>query len=115
MPSIESYSFGRMTIDDILYTKDVVIFPDGSILSPWWRQQSHVLALNDLTDLLAANPDIIVCGTGAMGVMKPAAGLKESLAARNIEFITARSVRAVEIYNELSGKTSVGGCFHLTC
>lgn len=115
MPVIESYSFGSMVIDGVRYTKDVIIFPDGSILNPWWRKQGHVLTSDDLRELLAAEPEIIVCGSGAMGVMRPAAKLQEYLAARNINFIVQKSGQAVETYNNLSGKKRVGGCFHLTC
>ena len=115
MPVIESYSFGSMVIDGVSYTRDVIIFPDGSILNPWWRKQGHVLIMDDLQELLAAEPEIIVCGTGAMGVMRPAAQLREYLAASNINFIVQKSGQAVETYNNLSGKKRVGGCFHLTC
>ena len=115
MPVIESYSFGRMIIDGSLYTKDVIIFPDGSILSPWWRNQGHVLTAADLADLLAAGPEIIICGTGAIGMMRPAAALKEYLADHAIAFIAERSAEAVETYNQMSGRRRVAGCFHLTC
>jgi hypothetical protein len=115
MSIIESYSFGRMVIDGKSYTKDVIIYPDGSILSPWWRNQGHVLEVIDLQDLIATAPEIIICGTGAMGVMRPSAALKEHLAARNIEFIAQKSPKAVEAYNQISGNHKVGGCFHLTC
>jgi len=115
MNIIESYSFGRMVIDGTRYTKDVIIYPDGSILSPWWRNQGHVLAAIDLKDLIAAEPEIIICGTGAMGVMRATAALIESLEARKIEFIAHRSSKAVETYNQLSGNRKIGGCFHLTC
>ena len=115
MSIIESYGFGRMTIDGKSYTKDVIIYPDGSILSPWWRNQGHVLDLDDIRDLIAAAPDIIICGTGAMGIMRPSAALQEHLAARNIEFIAQKSSKAVETYNRMSGTRKTGGCFHLTC
>ncbi len=115
MPLIESYSFGHITIDGINYTKDVIIYPDGSILNPWWRNQGHVLEMDDIRDLIAAAPDIVICGTGAMGVMRPAAELKEHLAARNIKFIAQKSSGAVETYNQMSKNNKVGGCFHLTC
>jgi hypothetical protein len=115
MPIIESYSFGRMTIDGRNYAKDVIIYPDGSILTPWWRNQGHVLVVDDIRDLIAAEPEIIICGTGAMGVMRPATELKEHLAASNIEFIAQKSSLAVETFNQLSGNRKVGGCFHLTC
>ena len=115
MVRIESYSFGRMVIDGSLYTKDVIIFPDGSILSPWWRQQGHVLIKDDLVGLLAAGPEVIVCGTGAMGVMQPAAELKGYLAANKIEFLAERTSKAVATYNSLSGRKNLAACFHLTC
>lgn len=115
MVQIESYSFGSMVINGKNYTKDVIIFPDGTILSPWWRKQGHVLALEDLQELLAAGPEVVVCGTGAMGVMRPDAKLQEILAADNIEFIAKRSAEAVDVYNHLSCEKKVGGCFHLTC
>jgi len=115
MSSIESYSFGSMVIAGHCYTKDVIIFPDGSILSPWWRRQGHVLAIADLEELINAAPEIIICGTGASGIMRPAADLKEYLQARNITFIAERSGKAIETFNLLSGTQKVGGCFHLTC
>lgn len=115
MNIIESYNFGQMTIAGKTYTKDIIIFPDGSVLSPWWRKNGHVLTIDDLVELVAAGPEIIVCGTGAMGVMRPAAGLYEYLAAHNIEFTATRSSRAVDAYNQLLGKKNVAGCFHLTC
>jgi hypothetical protein len=115
MSTIESYSFGRMVIDGTSYTKDVIIYPDGRILSPWWRNQGHILEVIDLKELIAAEPEIIVCGTGAMGVMRPTDALIEYLEGCNIEFIAQKSSRAVETYNKLSGSKKVGGCFHLTC
>ena len=115
MAHIESYRFGRMVIDGSTYTGDVLIFPDGRIHSPWWRSQGHVLGMNDMTDLVAAGPEVIVCGTGAMGVMQPAPGLQEYLAAKSIEFIALKSAKAVEVYNSLAVERKTGGCFHLTC
>ena len=115
MSTIESYSFGRMVIEGQQYTKDVIIFPDGFILSPWWRRQGHVLTADDLRELIKAAPEIIICGTGAMGVMRPAADLRDCLQAHNIEFIAQKSGKAVEIFNQLSGTRKTGGCFHLTC
>ena len=115
MPIINSYSFGRMVIDDSLFTKDVIIFPDGRIHSPWWRKQGHVLSIIDLEELIAARPETIICGTGAMGVMRPTDELKEYLASSNIEVIFQKSAKAVETYSQMSGIKKIGGCFHLTC
>ena len=104
-----------MVIDGVKYSKDVIIFPDGRIHNPWWRNQGHTLTLIDLEELLLANPEIIVTGTGAMGRMQPTVELTDFLALHDIEFIAQRSSRAIETYNRLSGSRRVGGCFHLTC
>ena len=115
MPVIESYSFGHIVIDGISFTKDVIIFPDGRILSPWWRRQGHVLARDDLVELFAAGPEIIICGTGAMGVMRPSAELQKYIAGSEISFIAQKSGKAAETYNRLSAHKKVGACFHVTC
>ena len=115
MPLIESYRFGHMVIDGASFTKDVIIFPDGRILSPWWRKQGHILAVTDMVELIAAQPEIIICGTGTMGIMRPTAELKKYIADSSIKFIAQKSGKAVETYNQLAGREKVGGCFHLTC
>ena len=115
MNIIESYSFGHMVIGGISYTKDIIIYPDGSILSPWWRNQGHMLEMTDLKDLLATPPETIICGTGAMGLMRISAALKEYLKTGKIDFIAQKSSRAVKTFNQLSGSKNIAGCFHLTC
>ncbi|HHO48924.1 MAG TPA: hypothetical protein ENN06_10830 [Desulfobacteraceae bacterium] len=115
MPFIEAYSFGRMVIDGSAYTKDIIIFPDNRIRSPWWRAQGHSLAVADLTDLIAARPDCIVAGTGASGLMRPEAELERLLAERNIAFIALPTAEAVREFNNRAAMEKVGGCFHLTC
>jgi hypothetical protein len=112
---IESYSFGTIIIAGVKYSKDVIIFPDDHIHHPWWRAQGHRLAINDLDDLLLAKPEVIVAGTGAMGLMRPTAELTDFLAQHDIELIAQPSSEAVETFNRLSGNRKLGGCFHLTC
>jgi len=112
---IESYNFGHMVIDGTNYTKDVIIYPDGSILTPWWRNRSHVLEVIDLESLIARAPEIIICGTGAMGFLRPSAAIIEYLRNHNIDFIAQKNSKAIKTYNQLPDKRKVGGCFHLTC
>jgi hypothetical protein len=70
---------------------------------------------DDLAELFAAEPEIIICGTGAMGVMQPSAELQKYIENSSIRFIVQKSGKAVETYNQLSGREKVGACFHLTC
>jgi hypothetical protein len=114
-PVIDSYAFGRMMVGGILYTSDLIIFPDGRIVSPWWRLSGHRLQTADIMELLAAGPDVIVAGTGAAGLMRPAGELQELLASRGIDFISKPCGRAYRTYNLLDAAKKVGACFHLTC
>ena len=114
-PSIDSYAFGRMVIGGKAYTSDLVIFPDGRILSPWWRLAGHRLQVPDMMELLATDPDIVVAGTGAAGLMRPASELQALLTARGIDFIAEPSGKAYLTYNLLEAGKKVGACFHLTC
>ena len=115
MNRIDAYRFGSMVINGTRYTRDVLIFPDGTILCPWRRMQGHVLDVADLEDLISTEPDIIICGTGAMGIMRPTAALLRHMEACSIEFITLKSAKAVKTYNAQSGSRKTGACFHLTC
>ena len=115
MPVIEEYSFGRMSIDGVVYTKDLIIFPDGRIFSPWWRVQGHSLSAADLSDLLAMHPEYLIIGTGASGQMRPDAELIQLLEKQEMEFVALPTDKASREYNNLTGKRKTGACFHLTC
>jgi hypothetical protein len=115
MPVIESYSFGHLVVDGTSYSKDVLLFPDNSILYPWWRISGHKLEVLDIEKLINMNPEIIIAGTGANGLMSPSGELQEFLQERSIEFVSLPTGKAVDVYNEMISTKRTGGCFHLTC
>lgn len=112
---IDSYSFGRIVIEGQQYTSDIIIYPEGKVESNWWRKNGHRLIVDDIKGLINANPDVIIAGTGASGLMTPTDELKNHLAKKGIEFIALPSKKAATYYNTLSGQKKVGACFHLTC
>jgi len=112
---IESYAFGSIVVDGRKFTSDIIIYPDGSIKSSWWRISGHRLASDDIGELIRSGPDVIIAGTGSSGLMKPEKELEKVLQQKGIEFISVLTRKAVKIYNDLSSKKNVGACFHLTC
>ncbi len=112
---IASYSFGRIEIDHKTYSKDIIILPDGGIVSPWWRRQGHRLEIDDLDELISTRPEGIVAGTGTSGLVKPSIELQEFLAHQSIEFVAQPTGDAVQTYIRLSGTKKTGACIHLTC
>ena len=66
---IDSYRFGEMLVNGRSYTSDLIIFNDR-IEDQWWRENGHMVMLQDLNDVLSADPDVLVVGRGKLGAMK---------------------------------------------
>ena len=84
--AIDSYSFGRISVDGTEYDSDIIVFPDGRVRDSWWRASGHSLTLEDIGELVDSGPELIIAGTGASGLMKPAATLAATLESKGIEF-----------------------------
>lgn len=114
---IDHYSFGRITIDGRSYSSDVIIYPNR-IDSSWWRKEGHLLQPDDLIDILAEKPDILIIGTGYSGVMEVPRETIDHISYRGIEVHIGKTQKAVELFNRLKrekpGK-SIVAALHLTC
>lgn len=111
---IDSYSFGRLVVDGRIYTSDVILYPER-IDASWWRKEGHRLEAEDLAEVVAARPHILIIGTGYSGVMTVPRETLDFLAAKGIIVRVERTGTAVEAFNKLQGKTSVIAALHLTC
>ena len=112
---IESFSFGRMVVDGKAYDSDLIIYPDGRIQDSWWRKSGHRMTLADIADLIAAEPEVIVTGTGVYGYMKPDRSVRKNLTENNIRLIAEPTGQAWQTFNELTVKGRAGACFHVGC
>ena len=113
-PEIQVYSFGRIVIGDVVYNRDVIIFPDR-VRSNWWRRAGHNLAIEDLTEALEGDPEIIILGRGAFGGMKVSDDVRELIIERGIELVVFRTEGACKAYNELRERRRVIAALHLSC
>jgi hypothetical protein len=111
---IDSYSFGRIIIDGVLFTSDVIIYPDH-VDSSWWRKEGHYLQTVDLSDALSVMPDILIIGTGNLGEMAVPKDTVAFIKSKGIDVRVERTGYAVELYNILRNKGSVVAALHLTC
>lgn len=111
---IESYSFGRMLVNNEIYTSDLIIFPDR-ILSSWWRKTGHSLCLEDVDEVFLEKPEAVVIGTGFSGLMKVEDEVKQRAHSKGIELIMDKTDKAVHRFNELYTRKKTVGAFHLTC
>jgi hypothetical protein len=111
---IESYAFGRLTVNGKSYSSDLIIYPDR-VDSTWWRKQGHDLCLEDLAEVLRYQPEVLVIGQGKPGLMKVRAELVDQLRQKGIQVIAAPTEKAVRTYNELCTGKKVVAALHLTC
>jgi len=112
---IDSYSFGVMKVGGSEYRGDLIVFPDN-VMSNWWRKEGHSLAIEDLDDVLAFKPEVLVIGKGASGLMDVPASTQKMLQEAGIEVIAADTGQAWSIFNEqMERGRKVVGAFHLTC
>lgn len=112
---INSYHFGEIVIDGINYTYDLWIGLDNQIHS-WWRRSSHVIEKKDCSAALKEKPEMVVIGTGEMGVAEVYPDVLDYFKKEKIEFFIEPTGQAVKIYNQFKEKNKkVVGLFHLTC
>ncbi|MFC1941239.1 Mth938-like domain-containing protein [Chloroflexota bacterium] len=114
MNTIDSYHFGEIVIDGEKYSSDIVIFSDR-VRDNWWRKTGHELCLEDIAEVIADNPDVLLVGTGASGLMKVLPEVKQEAKARHIQFIVEPTSEACNTYNQLCQSQRVVAAFHLTC
>ncbi len=110
---IDSYRFGQIVIDGKVYEHDVVLA--GKEVRRWVRKESHHVFWEDVEGLLDLKPEVVIFGTGAMGVMNVPPEVVSRLQEQGIEVIVERTGKACEVYNEISKEKKVVAVLHLTC
>jgi hypothetical protein len=112
---ITEFSFGKIVVNGKTYTNDIKIV-NGQVISEWWRKRGHRVEVEDITDVLEAEPEVVVIGKGSPGLLKSTASLRDYLAANHIELIEKKTSKAVDVFNGLllqDRKVAAG--FHISC
>ena len=112
---VEAYEFGRIRIEGREYHTDVIVFPDR--VSPeWWRQDGHSLTMEDLKEVTAYGPELLIVGRGAYGVMRIPKETRGALQENHIQLIDDITGQAIQLFNKrIENRENVVGAFHLTC
>ena len=111
---IDSYRFGEIVVDGHRYTSDVIIYPERAD-SSWWRKEGHRLQIDDLKDIVAHEPEVLIVGTGDAGVMTIPQETVAYLQQKGIKLISERTAQACQTYNRMSGSGKIIAALHLTC
>ncbi|OGR05932.1 MAG: hypothetical protein A3K23_05960 [Desulfobacca sp. RBG_16_58_9] len=111
---VDDYDFGQISIDGRTYRQDLLIWP-GHIKSDWWRAEGHLLQIPDVFEALAADPQVLVVGTGQPGRMQVDPGLEAYLREKGIELVVKPTREACLVINQMAGKRRWAAALHLTC
>jgi len=114
MNMIDSYNFGEIVINGKKRSSDVIIFPDR-VRDNWWRKTGHELCLEDIAEVLTENPEVLVVGTGASGLMKLLPEVEQVAQAQGIKIVAKTTDKACSTYNQLNRSQRVVAALHLTC
>ena len=112
---IQSYRFGYIQIDGKDYRNDVKLIGE-SVIPDWWRSQGHFVEIRDVQDLLNADAEICIFGTGAYGSMRVSEAVQSEFQNRGIKVLMQKTESACALYRRFlqDGKKVVAG-FHLSC
>jgi hypothetical protein len=113
MARIESYSFGRVTVDGHEETRDVIVLPQR-VVREWWRRDGHGLVLEDLEGVLDELPGRLILGTGANGRLRPDPETLAALRERGVDVEVLPTGEAVSRYQALN-PAETAAALHLTC
>ena len=111
---IDSYEFGKITVDGRSFRSDVKIYPDR-VDASWWRKEGHNLCIQDIQDIIDYRPEVLIIGQGQPGLMKVHENIQEAIRKAGIKVYVSGTEKAVRLYNELHRKRKAVAALHLTC
>ena len=114
MNLVDSYQFGLIVVNGKKYTSDIIIFPER-VRGSWWRKSGHQLCLGDIAEVMTENPEVLIVGTGASGLVRVLPEVQEELEAQGIKLIVEPTSEACNIYNQLCHSQRVIATLHITC
>lgn len=111
---IESYSFGKIIIDGIKYTSDLIIYPD-KIEPKWWRKERHALSIEDISGIIDISTDTLIIGTGMSGMLIVLPETTGFIKSKGMKLISTKTDEACRLFNTLVPTEKVAAALHLTC
>jgi hypothetical protein len=119
LPKVEKFSFGSIVIGGRKYGRDILMLPDGVIKQRkggFWKFGSHVFKKEEIDELIRANPEVVILGTGTNAKAKLTSDAELLIKGAKIELISLPSREAVDKLNRFveEGKR-VSALIHITC
>ena len=119
MAKVDSFSFGSIVIDGKKYGRDVLVFPDGTVRQRkggFWKFGSHAIKRDEIDQLVKADPEEIVVGTGTSAKARLTPDTESWANEAKLNLVVLASQEAIERLNRLveEGKR-VAALIYITC
>ena len=104
MAKVDSFSFGSIVIEGKQYSRDVLIFPDGTVRprpGGFWRFGSHAIKKEEIDRLAQVGADEIIVGTGIDPIARLTPDAESWANEAKLNLIVLASLEAVERFNRL--------------
>ncbi len=110
MDKIQEYKLGSFIIDGKQFIGSIKIMNSKV---RYWERETQVLDLKDLDELLKYQPEYIIVGTGAGGLLKVPDNIKQNISAKGISLVIGKTQDVIKKFNELFlQKKKVAGIFN---
>ena len=107
---IQEYKLGAFIIDGKQFIGSIKIINDKV---RYWERETQILDVKDIEELLRAEPEFLVIGTGAGGLLKVPDAIRQSVNLKGISLIIGKTQEVVKRFNELKiSKKKVVGIFN---
>lgn len=119
MAKVDKLSFGSIVIDGKKYSRDVLIFADGTVKKRkggFLMFGSHNIKKEEIEELAQEAPETIIIGTGTNGKASLATEAGNWVKEKNLNLLVQPSHKAVARLNELPEQgEKVVALIHITC
>lgn len=112
--------FGKVIINgekygDVLIIKDQIIPRDREMLESKYKT-NHLIAYEEIENLLDGDPEFVIIGTGQYGALKISDKILEKFQKYGIKVLTFKTPQAIKEFNKLKklGK-KINALIHVTC
>jgi hypothetical protein len=117
-PRITRCDWGRIEVEDQRSFRDAKLFPGGAREWNWAEsgtQHAPGIRPADVAELIEHGARTVVLSQGVLGRLGICPETLALLERKHVRVHILPTKEAVELYNKLRDKESVGGLFHTTC
>lgn len=120
MIEFNTTSFGKVVVNgetygDVLVIKNEVIERDRRMLEERYKT-SHLIAPEEIENLLSSEPEIVIIGTGQYGALIVSPKVIEKFEKNKVKLTVLKTPQAIREYNKLKkANKKVNALIHVTC